>query len=95
MSWGFTGQSEAKSQTLPLCSAPSQSFYFDLLFYHLRQRCYVVIEPKADKFEPGHVNQLNMYLNVVDDLLRHPDDQPSSGRLLVKDKNWTVVDDDE
>jgi hypothetical protein len=77
---------------LPLCSTPSQSFYLDLLFYHLGLRCYVVIEPKAGKFEPGHVSQLNMYLNVVDDLLRHPDDQPSIGLLLVKDKNWTVVE---
>jgi YhcG PDDEXK nuclease domain len=52
----------------------------------------VVIELKAGKFEPGHVSQLNMYLNVVDDLLRHPDDKPSIGLLLVKDKNRTVVE---
>ena len=67
-------------------------FYLDLLFYHLRLRCYVVIELKAGKFEPGHVSQLNMYLNVVDDLLRHADDKPSIGLLLVKDKNRTVVE---
>ena len=67
-------------------------FYLDLLFYHLHLRCYVVIELKAGKFEPGHVSQLNMYLNVVDDLLRHPDDKPSIGLLLVKDKNQTVVE---
>jgi predicted nuclease of restriction endonuclease-like (RecB) superfamily len=67
-------------------------FYLDLLFYHLRLRCYVVIELKAGKFEPGHVSQPNMYLNVVDDLLRHPDDKPSIGLLLVKDKNRTVVE---
>ena len=80
---GFTGQSDAKSQTLPLCSSPSQSFYLDLLFYHLGLRCYVVSELKAGKVEPGHASQLNMYLNVVDDLLRHPDDKPSIGLLLV------------
>lgn len=67
-------------------------FYLDLLFYHLQLRCYVVIELKAGKFEPGHVSQLNMYLNAVDQLLRHPDDQPSIGLLLVKDKNQTVVE---
>jgi hypothetical protein len=88
---GFTGQSDAKSQTLPLRSAPSQNFYLALLFYHLGLRCYVVIELKAVKFELGHVSQLNMYLNVVDYLLHHPDDKPSIGLLLVKDKNWTVV----
>ena len=67
-------------------------FFLDLLFYHLHLRCYVVIELKAGKFEPGHISQLNMYLNVVDDLLRHTDDKPSIGLLLVKDKNRTVVE---
>ncbi len=67
-------------------------FYIDLLFYHLKLRCYVVIELKAGKFEPGHVSQLNMYLNVVDDLLRHPDDKPTIGLLLVKQKNKTVAE---
>ncbi len=67
-------------------------FFIDLLFYHLRLRCYVVIELKAGTFEPGHVSQLNMYLNAVDDLLRHPDDKLSIGLLLVKDKNQTVVE---
>lgn len=67
-------------------------FYLDLLFYHLRLRCYVVIELKAGKFEAGHIGQLNMYLNVVDDLLRHPDDKPSIGLLLVKDKNRMLVE---
>jgi len=52
----------------------------------------VVIELKAGKFEPGHVSQLNFYLNVVDDLLRHPDDKPSIGLLLVKDKDQMVVE---
>ena len=67
-------------------------FYLDLLFYHLHLRCYVVVELKAGKFEPGHISQLNMYLNVVDDLLRHPDDKPSIGLLLVKDKNQMLVE---
>jgi predicted nuclease of restriction endonuclease-like (RecB) superfamily len=67
-------------------------FFIDLLFYHLQLRCYVVIELKAGKFEPGHISQLNMYLNVVDDLLRHADDKPSIGLLLVKNKNQTVVE---
>ncbi len=70
----------------------NSDFYLDLLFYHLTLRCYVVIELKAGKFEPGHVSQLNMYLNVVDDLLRHPDDKPSIGLLLVKDKDRMVVE---
>ena len=70
----------------------NDDFYIDLLFYHLRLRCYVVVELKATKFNPGHVSQLNMYLNAVDDLLRYPDDKPSIGLLLVKEKNQMVVE---
>jgi predicted nuclease of restriction endonuclease-like (RecB) superfamily len=47
-------------------------FYIDLLFYHLKLRCYVVVELKAGKFCPGHVSQLTMYMNIVDDMLCHP-----------------------
>lgn len=69
-----------------------QDFYLDLLFYHLKLRCYVVIELKACDFEPGFISQLNMYQNVVNDVLRHPDDKPIIGMLLVKGKNKTVVE---
>ena len=69
-----------------------QDFYIDLLFYHLKLRCYVVIELKACDFEAGFIGQLNMYQNVVDDILRHPDDKPTIGLLLVKGKNKTVVE---
>jgi len=70
----------------------SQDHYLDLLFYHLRLRCYVVIELKAGAFEPGHAGQLNMYRAAVDDLLRHPDDTPTIGLLLVKNKNRVLVE---
>lgn len=67
-------------------------FYIDLLFYHLKLRCYVVIELKACEFEPGFIGQLNCYQNVVNDVLCHPDDKPTIGLLLVKGKNKTVVE---
>ena len=67
-------------------------FYIDLLFYHLKLRCYVVIELKACEFEPGFISQLNMYQNIVNELLRHPEDKPTIGLLLVKGKNKTVVE---
>ena len=67
-------------------------FYLDLLFYHLKLRCYVVIELKAGEFKPGHVSQLGMYLSVVDDVLRHPDDKPTIGLLLVKQKNKLIAE---
>lgn len=69
-----------------------QDFYLDLLFYHLKLRCYVVIELKACDFEPGFVSQLNMYQNAVNDIMCHPDDKPTIGLLLVKGKNKTVVE---
>jgi len=67
-------------------------FYIDLLFYHLKLRCYIVVELKARDFKPGDVSQLNMYQNVVNDVMRHPDDKPTIGLLLVKGKNRTVVE---
>lgn len=67
-------------------------FYIDLLFYHLKLRCYVAVELKAGEFDPGHISKLNMYLNIVDDLLRHPDDKKTIGLLLVKTKNKMLVE---
>lgn len=67
-------------------------FYLDLLFYHLKLRCYVVIELKARKFEPGDGAKLGMYMTAVDRLLCHPDDKPTLGLLLVKEKNRVLVE---
>ncbi|MCB9772163.1 MAG: DUF1016 domain-containing protein [Candidatus Omnitrophica bacterium] len=67
-------------------------FYIDLLFYHLKLRCYVVIELKAVEFDPGHVGKLNMYLSAVDDILRHTGDKPTIGLLLVRKKNKLVAE---
>lgn len=69
-----------------------QDFVLDLLFYHLRLRAFVVIELKAVPFEPEFAGKLNFYLSAVDDLLRHPDDKPSIGLLLCKQKNRVVVE---
>lgn len=67
------------------------TFRIDMLFYHLKLRCYVVVELKAGKFEPGYISQLNLYRNVVDDVLRQEGDGKSIGLLLVREKNDTVV----
>ena len=66
-------------------------FYIDMLFYHLKLRCYVVVELKVCEFDPGFVSKLNMYVNAVNKILNHPDDKPAIGLLLVKGKNDTVV----
>lgn len=75
-----------------LLEVGDQDFRLDLLFYHLKLRCYVVIELKAVPFDPAFAGTLNMYLSAVDDLLRHPDDKPTIGLLLCKSKNDVVVE---
>lgn len=67
-------------------------FYIDLLFYHIKLRCFVVIDLKASKFNPQDAGQINFYLSAVDDLLRHPSDNPSIGILLCRDKNKLVAE---
>lgn len=70
----------------------ANDYYIDLLFYHLKLRCYVVVELKAGPFEPSFVGQLNLYLSAADDLLRHPDDKPTIGLLLCRSKSRLIVE---
>jgi len=67
-------------------------FYIDLLFYHLRLRCYVVIDLKIGSFQPEFVGKMNFYLSAVNDLLRHPDDQPSIGIILCKTRGKVTAE---
>lgn len=67
-------------------------FFIDLLFYHTRLKCYVVVELKAQSFKPEHAGQLNFYLNVVDAQIKAPDDKPTIGLLLCKTKNRLVAE---
>lgn len=69
-----------------------EDFYLDLLFYHLRLRCYVVIDLKARPFKPEHAGKMNFYLSAVDDLLRHPDDKPSIGIILCKTRSRVIAE---
>jgi predicted nuclease of restriction endonuclease-like (RecB) superfamily len=69
-----------------------QDFKIDLLFYHLKLRCFVVVELKAVPFEPSFVGQLNLYLSAVDDLMKHATDEPTIGLLLCRSKNKFVVE---
>jgi predicted nuclease of restriction endonuclease-like (RecB) superfamily len=62
-------------------------YYIDMLFYNIKLRCFVIIELKAGKFKPEYAGKLNFYLSAVDDLLRHPTDNPSIGLILCKNKN--------
>lgn len=65
----------------------NQDFYIDLLFYHLKLRCFVVIELKDKDFKPEYAGKMNFYLSAVDDLIKHETDQPSIGIILCRNKN--------
>ncbi len=67
-------------------------FFMDLLFYHLKLRCYVVIELKAGPFKPEHTGQLSFYLSAVDALMKSEHDNPTIGLLLCKSKNKVVAE---
>ena len=63
----------------------------DLLFYHIRLRCYLVCELKAKPFEPEYAGKLNFYVNAVDELVKTADDNPTIGLLICSDLNKTEV----
>jgi hypothetical protein len=67
-------------------------FFVDLLFYHLKLRCYVVVELKATPFRPEYAGQLNFYLSAIDAQLKAPNDQPTIGLLLCKEQNRLVAE---
>jgi predicted nuclease of restriction endonuclease-like (RecB) superfamily len=69
-----------------------EEYLLDLLFYHLRLRCFVVVDLKMETFKPEFAGKMNFYLSAVDDQLRHRDDQPSIGLLLCRGKNRIVVE---
>lgn len=69
-----------------------EDYALDLLFYHLRLRCYVVIDLKMEAFRPEFAGKMNFYLSAVDDRFRHRDDQPSIGLLLCREKHRLTVE---
>lgn len=69
-----------------------EEFFIDLLFYHTRLKCHVVIELKATAFKPEHAGQLNFYLAAVDARIKAPDDRPTIGLLLCKTKKRLIAE---
>ena len=69
-----------------------KSYAIDLLFYHIRLRCFVVVDLKMEAFQPEHAGKMNFYLSAVDDLLKSESDQPSIGIILCKSKNRVEVE---
>jgi len=69
-----------------------EDFFIDLLFYHLRLRCYVVVELKAGEFQPEHAGKLSFYLSAVDAHMKTEQDNPTIGLLLCKSKNRVIAE---
>lgn len=69
-----------------------KTYALDLLFYHIRLRCFVAIDLKMEEFVPEHAGKMNFYLSAVDDLLRTEADNPSIGIILCKSKNRIEVE---
>ena len=69
-----------------------KEFFVDLLFYHTRLKCYVVVELKATDFKPEHAGQLNFYLTAVDRQIKAPEDNPTIGLLLCKTQDRLVAE---
>ncbi len=70
----------------------AKEFFIDLLFYHTRLHCYVVVELKVGDFEPAHAGQLNFYIKAVDSKLRSAGDKPTIGLLLCKSREKLVAE---
>ena len=70
----------------------TRDFYIDLFFYHLKLRCFFVIDLKKGEFKPEHAGKMNFYLSVVDDRLRHETDAPSIGLILCQDRNQIIAE---
>ena len=68
-------------------SVDGDDYYIDLLMYHLKLHCYVVVELKAVEFKPEFVSKLNFYISAVDDLVKSPEDKPTIGLLLCRTKS--------
>jgi predicted nuclease of restriction endonuclease-like (RecB) superfamily len=69
-----------------------KDFYIDLLFYHLKLRCYVVIELKTGDFKPEYAGQLNFYLSAVDSHIKNKNDNPAIGLILCKNKDKIIAE---
>lgn len=67
-------------------------FYIDLLFYHLKLRCFIVVELKKGKFKPEYSGQVNFYCSAIDSVLAQEDDKPTIGLILCQEKNEIVAE---
>jgi len=69
-----------------------RDFYIDLLFYHTKLRCYVVVELKSGKFQPEYAGKVNFYCTAVDETLRHESDNPTIGLILCQTNDRIIAE---
>jgi predicted nuclease of restriction endonuclease-like (RecB) superfamily len=69
-----------------------QDYYLDPLFYHLKLRCFVIIDLKIETFKPELAGKMNFYLSAMNTQMRHKDDQPTIGLLLCQENNRLTVE---
>ena len=69
-----------------------EDFYIDLLFYHIKLKCYVVVELKSVKFRAEYTGKMNLYLSAVDDLMKSEGENPTIGLLLCKSKSEVIAE---
>ena len=69
-----------------------EDFYLDLLFYHLKLRCFIIIDLKMGDFKAEYSGKMNLYVSAVDDMLRHENDEPTIGMVLCRSKNKTIAE---
>ena len=69
-----------------------ENYFIDVLFYHLKLRAFVVVELKAKKFKPADLGQLSFYLAAVDEIFRHPQDNPTIGILLCESRSKIIAE---
>lgn len=70
----------------------NKDYYIDLLFYHVKLRCFVIVEIKAREFDPRDTGQIGFYLSAVDHKMKHIDDKPTIGLILCKNKDNLTVE---
>lgn len=70
----------------------NQDFYLDLLFYHLKMRCFIVIDLKKGDFKPEYAGKMNFYCSAVDDLIKHEEDKTTIGLILCQTKDKVMAE---
>ena len=69
-----------------------EDYYLDMLMYHVKLKCYVVIELKTGKFKPEYAGKMNFYLNLMDRQVKDASDNPTIGLILCEDKKNITVE---